>query len=149
MVGILEIRSHTVTFRTAIEQCSEQLRAISLKDFPRGSCGDVSDMLGMYLREQLGIDCKYLSGQAGQQSHAWLEFEGIKIDMTADQFPGTDSVIVSTESDFHRQFTARSRSQPGIGGAVGWHGSDLVHDYRLIAAKAIEVATKTNELLRR
>jgi hypothetical protein len=140
MVGIQELRVHSLNCRAAVERCFGRCRAISLKEFPRGSCGDVSDILGMFLRETLEVECEYVSGWADGQSHAWLELGEITIDITADQFAGNEAVIVSCESVFHRKFNVEIRRRPGIDGASGEHLHDLRHDYELIATAARDLA---------
>lgn len=140
-VAIEEVRSNTVRFRNAIERCRGRLKAISLKHFPLGSCSDVSDMLGMYLREACGVECEHVSGQEDGHSHAWLELGGITVDITADQFQGNEAVIVSDTSDFHRRFDINSRRTPHIGGACGEHLRHLKHDYRLLVVTAGEHRT--------
>lgn len=139
MTDMSEIAIQSASFRSAIVQCSKQMMAFSFREFPLGSCGDASDMLGVFLWETLGIECEYTMGKAGGQSHAWLEFGGIKIDITADQFPGNESVIVSTDSEFHQQFKRRKRRKPGIDDE-GAAASALRHDYELIVT-AIKLAT--------
>ncbi|MFT8349294.1 transglutaminase domain-containing protein [Clostridium saccharoperbutylacetonicum] len=41
-------------------------------EFPRGCCGDASNLLAKFLRDN-GIECEYVCGIKGQQSHVWLE----------------------------------------------------------------------------
>jgi hypothetical protein len=145
MVGIQELRVHSLNCRAAIERCFGRFRAISLKEFPRGSCGDVSDILGMFLRETLEVECEYVSGWADGQSHAWLEIGEITIDITADQFAANEAVIVSCESVFHRKFDVSIRRRPDIDGASGAHLHDLRHDYHLIVTTARELATEPSQ----
>lgn len=133
MIDISEILTQAIIFRAAIERCTGRLLSISLMEFPRGSCGDVADMLGMFLHDILGIECDYVSGWDAGTSHAWLELDGTMIDITADQFEGNEPVIVSFESAFHRRFEVQNRRKPGIGGASGEHLQNLTHDYRLVA----------------
>ena len=89
-------------------------------------------MLGMYLQEELGISCDYVSGELGNRTHAWLELDGVVIDITSDQFAGGEPVIVSKDSEFHRRFEEVRRRTPSIWTAEGSHLGDLDHDYRLL-----------------
>ena len=82
----------------------------SLKSFPEGSCGDTSLLLGIYLREN-GINAYYVHGERGNisdstwQTHAWLQYGRIIIDITADQFEEIKkNVIVTTDSRWHKSF---------------------------------------------
>lgn len=100
-------------FRWALEQVPESARSIGLKDFPRGSCGDSSLLLGAHFVD-LGISgFDYICGERGYQSdntwtsHAWLQRNGCVVDITADQFADAPSaVIVADPSPWHLQFEA-------------------------------------------
>jgi hypothetical protein len=131
MVDESIIKQQATVFRRAIEQCRSSLRAISLTDFPRGSCGDTADMLGMFLANVINVKTDYVSGWYLNQSHAWLTYMGLIIDITADQF-GKSPVIVTTNSDWYDNFSIEIRRLPGIYDAVGSHIADLSHDYKII-----------------
>lgn len=65
--------------------------SLGASQFPEACCGDASRILATYLYSELGIICNYVLGQNGGMdneigSHAWLEFESMVIDVTADQF---------------------------------------------------------------
>ena len=129
---IAAIRRLAGGFRLALGECAGRLRAISLKDFPCGSCGDVSDMLGLFIRATLRFECEYVSGWSDGHSHAWLEYEGIVIDVTADQFSANEPIIVARNSKFHETFSVEIRRFPGIDLANGVHFLDLRGDYRTV-----------------
>lgn len=90
--------------------------------FPRGCCGDASDLLGEYLLEN-GIESTYVCGnryfddpEEGPQSHAWLLVEGMIADITGDQF--SDRAIYyyynipdyyGPEDAFHKLFDVEDR----------------------------------------
>lgn len=69
-------------------------------NFPNGACGDTSD-IGRYLGEVCGLDAVYLCAtrpaDSQDQSHAWIEVDGVIVDLTADQF-GEPPVIVTRSS---------------------------------------------------
>lgn len=83
-----------------IKACSDFRRAIELtpKDklfcrfvqFPRGSCGDASPLLGLFLYNSGFGTTNYVCGEKNRgyysESHAWLEKDGLYIDITGDQF---------------------------------------------------------------
>ena len=78
--------------------------------FPTGSCGDCSMILGTYLITQGFENVEYVVGIDGEQSHAWMECEGIIVDITADQFgPNFDPVIVTKDRTWHDQFQGQQR----------------------------------------
>ncbi|HPC51831.1 MAG TPA: hypothetical protein PLV05_01885 [Verrucomicrobiota bacterium] len=82
----------TTRFRFAIESCDKSLLPITFRDFPSGSCGDAALLLGCYLRERGLGEFEHVTGERGVaadgtwQSHAWLERNGVFVDITSDQF---------------------------------------------------------------
>jgi hypothetical protein len=112
------LRAECVRFRAAI--VAADLAKTSLCRFPRGSCSDASILLGQHLSACGFGDWEEVSGErwAGRDcfSHAWLEQDGLIVDITADQFQGIDTaVIVTTESKFHRSFKEDRRNAARIG----------------------------------
>jgi len=97
--------------RTAIERTDRALLPITFLDFPRGSCGDAAQVLGRHLKEFGHEGFQYVLASRGDQrdnswhSHAWIERQGLIVDITADQFPDfPHKVFVGTESPFHSTF---------------------------------------------
>lgn len=91
------------------------------KRFPRGCCGDASDLLAQFLLEN-DIRTYYICGTyranavENLQSHAWLLKDNIIIDITGDQFKYNKcffnygkSVYVGLDDDFHRLFEVENR----------------------------------------
>ena len=82
-------------FRTAIDLALEDGRFDNnqiLRRFPFACCGVASDLLAIYLSEN-GFQTKYVCGsyyyshiEDGSQSHAWLQYRDLVIDITGDQF---------------------------------------------------------------
>jgi hypothetical protein len=112
-------------FRDAIEMAldaGEFDKDFSFNKFPRGCCGDTSDLLAQFLLEN-GIKTYYVCGTyldgsfENRQSHAWLLTENHTIiDITGDQFKNNSdflnydkSVYVGVEDDFHRLFDVEDR----------------------------------------
>ncbi|WP_278549296.1 hypothetical protein [Paraclostridium bifermentans] len=88
----------------------------SFSKFPRGCCGDTSDLLAQFLLEN-SIRTYYVCGMCRGQSHAWLLTynNSIIIDITGDQFKDNSdflnyekSVYIGFEDDFHRLFKVES-----------------------------------------
>lgn len=74
--------------------------------FPRGACLISTLVLAQYLQH---FDSKnaflIVSGWNRNTSHAWLEYDGYIIDVTADQFPEIKEVVYFTKDrNFHSQF---------------------------------------------
>ena|SRR5215204_3097983 len=102
-------------FRAGLENCDQTKLPVGLRAFPSGACADASLLLSKYLQEKGEGKAEYVSGTDGNQTHAWLELDGILIDITADQFNSSiDPVIVSTNSTWHERFEDRSRSTVSI-----------------------------------
>lgn len=106
------IRAVASAVRSAIDRIPNEKRPVTFKNFPRGSCGDTALVLGTYF----AVDCKisgfqYVSGVQGSvpegtwTTHAWLERDGLVVDITADQFSDEcRSVIVESDSILHSSF---------------------------------------------
>lgn len=105
-------------FRAAIQQCDHS----ELIGFPAGCCGQACQLLGTYFLANGISGFRCVEGSLGKwfspdepptaPSHAWLERDGLIVDITADQYDGIDeAVIVSKTSDWHERFQ-EDRSTP-------------------------------------
>lgn len=97
-------------FRQAFERCDLSSFPIDFREFPRGSCGRVSLLLSKYLQVHGYSGFEYVWGERDGRSHAWLERNGLAVDITADQF-GRAAVTVTRELDWYRSFAERDRHQ--------------------------------------
>ncbi|WP_270303777.1 hypothetical protein [Terrisporobacter petrolearius] len=94
----------------------------SFYKFPRGCCGDTSDLLAQFLLEN-SIRTYYVFGMYKNQSHGWLLTDNRTIiDITGDQFKDNPdffnydkSVYVGFEDDFHRLFKVEDSNIRDIG----------------------------------
>ena len=114
MTNIKQVRHAAVRFRSAIE--ADERLPVPMAGFPAGACGPASELLGQYL-----LDCglgtwSYIMGfrQADGWTHAWVESDGVIVDITADQFDDiADGVIVTPDREWHdREFPKASRPRP-------------------------------------
>ncbi|WP_426502926.1 hypothetical protein ACPPVO_35540 [Dactylosporangium sp. McL0621] len=99
------MRAAASAFRAGLERGG--LRMISLAQFPKGSCGDTCELLGQFLADKGLGDWQYRSGQRDEpfHTHAWLEQNGLILDITADQFPDINEPVVLTWAPgWHAQF---------------------------------------------
>ncbi len=102
---IVEIEKLATHFRKAIERADRNKLPITFEKFPRGSCGDAVILLGAYLIDAGIAPLKCVSTGNTDGSHAWLESDGVVIDITADQFDASLlKVIVVQKSRWHEQF---------------------------------------------
>ena len=110
---LTRVTSLAVRFRTAIEKCDPSRLPIGFQKFPRGNCGDAALLLGTFLKETF----TYVVGERGKKgrtwrSHAWLEADGVIVDITADQFPEiAEPVIVTMHSVWHKKFRQERRHE--------------------------------------
>ena len=108
-----QIRDSAALFRQAIEQVNISEFSMSpwFKRFPRACCGDASNLLAKYLMVQHGIETTYVCGWHEGQSHAWLEYNSLIIDITADQFEEvSENALVTTDKTFHSRFLNQRHS---------------------------------------
>ncbi|GLS99463.1 hypothetical protein GCM10007897_08430 [Sphingobium jiangsuense] len=110
-------------FREAIDRAGlAPWRAKNIM-FPRGACGHTSELLAYYLRQRFGIApvlvCQDAGGLGGWHGgHAWLEWNGLTIDVTGDQF-GWTPVIVTRAPEFHGQGVDQNRG-PALADMRWW-----------------------------
>ena len=96
-------------FRQLIENADREKLTIQFENFPTGSCGDASTLLAQYLIDS-GYDTPtYVSAELYNPDlrwgHAWIELDGIVMDITADGlFADAPQVIVAENSDWHEIF---------------------------------------------
>lgn len=143
-----KIESLAWEFRKAMDGAkeSEEFKSdIVYKNFPRGCCGDTSDLLAQYLLEH-GIKTLYVCGTyrdgcfENLQSHAWLlcmDSEVI-VDITGDQFKYDPvflnydkSVYVGKMDEFHELFDVDDRDVHVC------HGLSQVGDFNYPRLKSI------------
>lgn len=134
------VRDAATRFRTALEQGGLGLH--SLRNFPIGSCGDTSEMLGQYLSDSGLGTWSYRCGIERDLfvSHAWVERCGLIVDITADQFADiSERVIVTTDRTWH---DARFPSGPSRKTAdLNWftgndNRADAMADYETLKRRA-------------
>ena len=83
--------------------------SMAISQFPKGCCGDTSQILATYLYSELNLVCNYVLGSNNDLgTHAWLEHNGVVIDITADQFNDrgfySPSVHVGNKLNIHKSF---------------------------------------------
>ncbi|MFD0680371.1 MULTISPECIES: hypothetical protein [unclassified Paenibacillus] len=107
-----QIKNYGVLFRNAIQSMpiNEFPKSPFFDNFPTGCCGDTSNLFAKFLSSK-GFVASYVWGLRKEQSHAWLEYKNIIIDLTADQFPEVkEKVIVTANKAWHYQFRIQKRS---------------------------------------
>lgn len=134
------VRDTAMRFRVALEQGG--VRLDSLAGFPRGSCGDASELLGQYLSDSGLGTWSYRDGMQSDPffTHAWVERNGLILDITADQFPDvSEPVLLTADRTWH---DARFPSSPGSRAAnLDWfegntNRADAFADYATLKRRA-------------
>ena len=88
-------------FRDALDKVERELwRRVGAENFPRGACQCVSHMLAKFLMDEFDIVLVYVHADFERGDHGWLEWNGLTIDITGDQF-GWPRVIVERKSQWH------------------------------------------------
>lgn len=100
-----DLHKACLEFRNAIIKSSKENLSIGFQSFPLGSCGDASLVLGFYLESKgLGV-FDYVCGKRNGYTHAWLEKDGIILDITGSQFEDCNiDVYVGEKNLFYMSF---------------------------------------------
>jgi len=98
-------------------------------------------LLGAYLNDSGERGFVYVSGERGSKdddswtTHAWIERDGLVVDITCDQFPDAPAaVIVSPNSDWHRCFESKSQGGADFRSLQGGGIVELSDLYRRLRA---------------
>jgi hypothetical protein len=100
-----DIRQAAQDFRCAIDAAGSEPWERKHMRFPQGACGHASELLGKYLIDRFAIVAEYVNQVAyddiggWKHSHAWLEWNGLTIDVSGDQF-GWEPVIVTRSPQY-------------------------------------------------
>jgi len=142
-------------FREGIERCDKRHFPKRASDFPRGVCGHVARLVGTFL-EDMGLGksihvsgIRFDESWYGDHTHAWLEFQGIIVDITASQFEAvTEPVIVTRHSAWHDLYTIYQR-QEGTYRSTDFKDIRMVYLLDTIYWTIIRAINPNHELLER
>lgn len=95
-----------------------------LQGFPSGCCGVASELFGHYLNTQHGLQAEYVCGDLDGSSHAWLELDGVVIDITGDQFDGRPPVFIAVKDEWYAGWEESSR-HIAVHVPTGWNYGEL------------------------
>ncbi|NLQ16861.1 hypothetical protein HGG82_04400 [Marinomonas sp. M1K-6] len=121
MPKVDHIRLYLQCARNYFEDLAKQQETIFLSVSQKISTA--SHTLGCFLISQGYEKVCYAAGERTvseqYQTHAWLEWNGWIIDITADQFAdGPSAVFMERGSEFHRSFTRDYESEPEISSCI-------------------------------
>lgn len=98
---------------------------VYINDYPRGACGHCAELLAFYLNRLFRVVpdyvCRVFYTDDGERlsSHAWLELDGLTLDISGDQF-GWPAVIVTRHSPVHQRGREEERHRWAFD--PGWWG---------------------------
>lgn len=99
-------------FRDAVEHViSVHGAPMHIRDFPRGCCGITSELLGDYLNTLEMGEFQYVSSARDGASHAWLEVDGLVVDITSDQFAERPRIYVDRSDTWYQSWEQLSRNK--------------------------------------
>jgi hypothetical protein len=115
------LRERLLAAATAVRRALES--GDDFPGFPHNYCNGASDVLGLYLINDLKIGPVEIvangarprsvlddDGYPIEDAHLWLEVDGYIVDITADQFDDrVETVIVTTDRTWHDQFKGQAR----------------------------------------
>ena len=96
------------SLRKVLETVNKNALPITFKNFPAGSCGTTCLIFIKYLISKgfVAEEIYKVAGWKNGKSHAWLEIEDYIIDITADQFPGKNPIIITNSNkNWHQSFS--------------------------------------------
>jgi hypothetical protein len=97
-------------FRAAVEHVIKVHGApMHIEDFPRACCGIISELMGDYLNSLEIGEFYYVSSMLDGASHAWVEIDGLVVDITADQFPDRPGIYVDKPDAWYLSWEEDSR----------------------------------------
>ena len=127
------MESLVAEFRAALDKIDWAKMPIGFKDFPLGTCGDISDILAEHLYLQGIENIDYVCGENESGTHAWLEIDGCAVDVTADQFDEiTDKFLIQSPKIWHSIFEERNRRAAGYKKMSGSAISEIMQVHKEI-----------------
>ncbi|AXI60063.1 hypothetical protein DLD99_06135 [Pseudomonas kribbensis] len=105
--AVLELAT---SFRLAVEIVVDTGNVpMHIQGFPRGCCGIISELMGEYCNT-LGIgEVFYVCGMKDGASHAWLEVDGLIVDITGDQFSDRPGIYVDKPDAWYFEWEENTR----------------------------------------
>lgn len=108
------IRAAAFEFRSMVER-TDRSHLPLLRSFPEDSWGDAAILLGEFLATCGLGDWDQCAGERtfDHWTHAWIERDGLIVDITASQFDEVDKpVVVTRDRRWYRQFEPLDRRSP-------------------------------------
>lgn len=137
---IIKIKELATELRSAIKTCEDRFKPFWFKDFPSGTCLDSCLLLIRWFAENKLNSFTIVKGSRNGSSHAWLEKEGIIIDITANQFEDNYSeVMVTRDKSWHLQFEEERRTIETIEDYDDPNSSRLIKFYNYLLRNKLKM----------
>lgn len=142
-----QLRHAASEFKAALDAIDRvHWEQVYIDNYPRGACGHCAELLAFHLNRRFGVVpdyvCRVFYGDDGGRlsSHAWLELNGLILDISGDQF-GWPGVIVTRDSPFHVRGREEERHRWVLD--PGWWGQYCGGIWRAAEALMLGEADKT------
>ena len=121
-----KVEELAIKFRDLIDDLINSDEVVNIYNFkqrfPTGNCLNAAQMLAKYFRDNDVNNVTVISGEKikGNGSHAWVDVDGLIVDITADQFEefSYPKVFVGEESELHKLYKTTLAFQQNPGGAL-------------------------------
>ena len=125
-------------FRNAIEKSKMDFESDEIMcKFPSGCSKDASILLANYFFLNYGKTSINVIGTSGENTHTWLEVDGIIYDITADQYDYS-SVYCGKYDSFHNSFSFNNIPTSGIGHESNNEQERLQRLYNTISTNVVD-----------
>jgi hypothetical protein len=104
-------------FVSSIARLGQNNSLSTMRTFPLGACGDVALLFARCLYQNGFVLPEYVAGACDDgRTHAWIEADGLIIDLATGQFPDApERVMITRDSSWHAQFKEQRRHPADIG----------------------------------
>jgi len=121
-IDIRHLRELVASFHDTLSEIAHQFQVL-FGTYPRGACGHGSEILGYHLLTVHAVETTYCNGETHNphfQSHAWLEYGNVIIDITCCQFDNClfPCPYVEVDDSWHKRWKAKRR-QMSVGASKG------------------------------
>lgn len=110
------MKNDLVKIRAAFERLDKTNLPVTFRNFPRGACGDTCEVLAEILKDLGHGTFRYVAGRCENgNSHAWLQYDSVIVDITADQFDEiSEPVYLGPLNSWYQSFEVQQEHEAGF-----------------------------------
>ncbi|GJA20887.1 hypothetical protein [Aeromonas caviae] len=110
------MKNDLVKIRAAFERLDKTNLPVTFRNFPRGACGDTCEVLAEILKDLGHGTFRYVAGRRENgNSHAWLQYDSVIVDITADQFDEiSEPVYLGPLNSWYQSFEVQQEHEAGF-----------------------------------